>query len=274
VLEKIAEGSRSVEILEIGNKVVKSDEILSLLTRYQLMPQVVRGLLIDQAIAEVTCTEEERSQTLAAVEAQLKITDPQAKAAWLESQGMTSSDLEAIAVRPLLLEKFKQANWRKKVESYFLTRKTNLDRVVYSMFRTKDMGLAQEIYFRIKEAEQSFADLAREHSQGSEAHTGGLLGPVPIYQPHPTLAKILSVSQPGQLWPPRKLGEWFVIVRLEKMIPAQLDDGMRRQLMDELFENWLREEIKKKGQIKRKDRKPQAQSDANAPIYLTPGIVG
>ncbi|MBC6479488.1 MAG: peptidylprolyl isomerase [Hormoscilla sp. GM7CHS1pb] len=238
------------------------------------MPQVVRGLLIDQAIAEVTCTEEERSQTLAAVEAQLKITDPQAKAAWLESQGMTSSDLEAIAVRPLLLEKFKQANWRKKVESYFLTRKTNLDRVVYSMFRTKDMGLAQEIYFRIKEAEQSFADLAREHSQGSEAHTGGLLGPVPIYQPHPTLAKILSVSQPGQLWPPRKLGEWFVIVRLEKMIPAQLDDGMRRQLMDELFENWLREEIKKKGQIKRKDRKPQAQSDANAPIYLTPGIVG
>ena len=263
-----------VEILEIGNKVVKSDEILSLLTRYQLMPQVVRGLLIDQAIAEVTCTEQERSQAIAAVEGQLKITDPQAKAAWLESQGMTSSDLEAIAVRPLLLEKFKQANWRNKVESYFLTRKTNLDQVVYSLIRTKDVGLAQEIYFRIQEEEQSFADLAREHSQGPEAHTGGLLGPVPIAQPHPTLAKILSVSQPGQLWPPRNLGEWFVIVRLEKMIPAQLDDGMRRQLIDELFENWLREEIQKKGQIKRKDQKPEVKSDANGPIYLTPGIVG
>lgn len=265
-----------MEILEIGNKVVKSDEILSLLTRYQLMPQVVRGLLIDQAIAEVTCTEQERSQAIQAVEAQLKITDPQAKAAWLESQGMTSSDLEAIAVRPLLLEKFKQANWRNKVESYFLTRKTNLDQVVYSLIRTKDIGLAQEIYFRIQEEEQSFAELAREHSQGPEAHTGGLLGPVPIAQPHPTLAKILSVSQPGQLWPPRNLGEWFVIVRLEKQIPAQLDDGMRRQLIDELFENWLREEMQKKGQIKRKDQKPPApaQSDAHAPIYLTPGIVG
>lgn len=265
---------KMVEILEIGNKGVKSDEIISLLTRYQLMPQVVRGLLIDQAIAEVTCTEQERSQAIAAVEAQLKITDPQAKAGWLESQGMTSEELEAMAVRPLLLDKFKQANWGKKVESYFLTRKTNLDQVVYSLIRTKDVGLAQEIFFRIQEEEQSFAELAREHSQGPEAHTGGLLGPVPISQPHPTLAKILSVSQPGQLWPPRNLGEWFVIVRLEKMIPCQLDDGMRRQLMDELFENWLREEIQKKGQIKRKDRKPQAQSDANAPIYLTPGIVG
>ncbi|MBC6471941.1 MAG: peptidylprolyl isomerase [Hormoscilla sp. GM102CHS1] len=262
-----------VEILEIGNKVVKSDEILSLLTRYQLMPQLVRGLLIDQALAEVTCTEEERSQAIAAVEGHMKITDPEAKAAWLESQGMTSSDLEEIAVRPLLLEKFKQANWHKKVESYFLTRKTNLDQVVYSLIRTKDMGLAQEIYFRIKEAEQSFADLAREHSQGAEAHTDGLLGPVPISQPHPTLAKILSVSKPGQLWPPRKLGEWFVVVRLEKMIPVQLDDGMRRKLMDELFEKWLWEEIQKKGQIKRKDQKPQAQSDANAPIYLNHEIV-
>ena len=129
---------KMVEILEIGNKVVKSDEIISLLTRYQLMPQVVRGLLIDQAIAEVTCTEQERSGAIQAVEAQLKITDPQAKANWLESQGMTEADLEAIAVRPVLLEKFKQANWGKKVESYYLTRKTSLDQVVYSLIRTKD----------------------------------------------------------------------------------------------------------------------------------------
>ena len=38
--------------------------------------------------------------------------------------------------------------------------------------------------------------------------------------------------------------DWLVIVRLEKLIQAQLDQAMRRRLMDELFENWLSEQIK------------------------------
>lgn len=239
-----------VEILQVGNKVVQTDEILSLLARYQLMPQFLRGLIIDQAIADVPCTDEERAAAMQSALNQLQITSPEAKTAWLDSQGMSESQLEDLAVRPLLIEKFKQANWGSKVESYFLTRKTNLDQVVYSLIRTKDLGLAQEIYFRILEGEQSFAELARQYSEGPEAHTGGLLGPVPLSQPHPALAKLLSVSQPSQLWPPRTLGEWFVIVRLEKFIPAQFDDAMRRYLLDEMFENWMREQLQKIGPLR------------------------
>lgn len=255
-----------VEILQIGDRFVKSEEILSLLARYQLMPQFLRGLVIDTAIAEFSCTPEERLQAVQAVEAQLQT--PEAKQAWLERQGITASQLEEIAVRPLLIEKFKQARWAKKVDSYFLTRKTTLDQVVYSLIRTKDIGLAQEVYFRIQEGEQSFAELARQYSQGPEAHTGGLLGPVSISQPHPTLAKLLSVSQPGQLWPPRALGEWFVIVRLEKMLPAQLDDAMRRQLTDELFESWVREQVQKIGPLQ---KSAPSQSDVQIPLSLTAG---
>lgn len=239
-----------VEILQIGNKVVQTHEILSLLARYQLMPQFLRGLIIDNAIAEVSCTDEERQAAFQSALTQLQLTTPEAKETWLDNQGMTEAQLEELAVRPLLLEKFKQANWRNKVESYFLARKTNLDQVVYSLIRTKDLGLAQELYFRILEGEGSFADLAREYSEGAEAHTGGLLGPVAISQPHPALAKLLSVSQPGQLWPPRSLGEWFVLVRLEKFLPAQLDDAMRRFLLDELFENWLREQMQQLGPLR------------------------
>ncbi len=63
--------------------------------------------------------------------------------------------------------------------------------------------------------------------------------------PHPTLAKMLSVAQLGEVLPPVQLGEWVVILRLEKLIPAQLDDGMRQQIINHLFETWLVEEINK-----------------------------
>jgi parvulin-like peptidyl-prolyl isomerase len=106
--------------------------------------------------------------------------------------------------------------------------------------------VAQELYFRIQAGEQSFAECARAYSTGPEAQTGGLLGPMELSQPHPTLATLLSTSQPGQLWPPIRLGEWLVIVRLEKLLPAQLDEPMRQQLLNAQFEAWVQEQIERR----------------------------
>lgn len=232
------------QILQVGSKVIQADEFLPLLSRYQLMPQFLRNIILDQAIADISCTEDEQKTAFEVFEKQQQITSAQAREAWLQKQGMTLTQMADLAVRPMMLEKFKIATWERKVDTYFMTRKTTLDQVVYSLIRTKDIGLAQEIYFRIQEGEQSFVDLAREYSQGTEAQTGGLLGPVPLSQPHPAISKLLSVSKVGQLWPPRPLAEWFVIIRLEKLLPAQLDQPMRRRLLEELFETWLQEQIK------------------------------
>lgn len=264
-------------VFQAGDQKIQPTQMLEMMSRYQLMPQFLRGLILDQAIADISCTEEEMQAAVAQIEAQYQLNTPEAKAAWLQNQGLTAEQLHELSVRPLRVEKYKQANWGNKVENYFLTRKPYLDQVVYSLIRTKDLGLANEIYFRIQEGEQSFAELAEKYSQGPEAKTGGLLGPVSIKQPHPLISQLLAVSQPGQLWPPRALAEWFVIIRLEKNIPAQLDDAMRRRLMDELFENWLGEQIKKMGPLQVIDKQRetvetaenQEITDGQAPVSLT-----
>jgi hypothetical protein len=40
-----------------------------------------------------------------------------------------------------------------------------------------------------------------------------------------------------------------VIIRLEKFIPAQLDESRRRRLIDELFETWMREQLTAVGSL-------------------------
>lgn len=236
-------------LFQIGDKLLQADDIPGLLKRYELMPQFLRGVVIDQAIAPLTCTEEERKSAIEQFLAQHQINSAETKEAWMKSQNLTQAEMEEIAIRPVLIEKFKQANWQTKVENYFISRKGNLDQVVYSLIRTKNQVLAQELYFRVAEAENSFAEIAREYSEGPEAKTGGLLGPVPLSQPHPAIAKLLSVSQPGQLWTPRPLAEWMVIIRLEKFMPAQLDESMRRYLINEMFETWLNEQAQQLGQL-------------------------
>jgi hypothetical protein len=40
------------------------------------------------------------------------------------------------------------------------------------------------------------------------------------------------------------LEDWFLIIRLEKFIPAQLDAPMRQRLLNECFTTWLSEQLK------------------------------
>lgn len=231
-------------VLQVGDRTITDTEIMPLLAGYQLLPSFVREIIIDQAIASYHCTPEEYAIALEQFAAKNQLTDAENKHNWLKYHHLAEAQLEALATRGLLVEKFKQATWGNKLESYFLSRKGQLDRVIYSLIRTQDPGIAQEIYFRIQENEQSFADLARQYSQGSEAQTGGMIGPLEISVPHPVLSQLLRSSQPGQLLPPTRLEDWLVIVRLEKFIPAQLDETMRQRMLNECFTNWLSEQLK------------------------------
>lgn len=206
-------------------------------------PNCCFELIIDQAIAPIKCTPEEKASACQQFYEKNQLTSETERRAWLAHYGISLEQLEALATRGLRIEKFKQASFGHKLETYFLSRKSKLDKIIYSQIRLKDAGIAQELYFRIQEGEQSFAELAREYSQGPEAQTGGLIGPIEINTAHPALAKMLSASKPGQVLPPIRLGESLVILRLEKFIPAQLDETMRRQLLHELFCTWLQEQI-------------------------------
>jgi len=229
--------------LETDNQTFSESGIIPLLASYQMLPQFWRERIIDQAIERIQCTSEETANACQQFYVQHKLTSEVARQNWLKCHGMNQESLEQMVTRSLKIEKFKQVTWGHKLESYFLSRKKQLDQVIYSLIRVKDMGVAQELYFRIEEREQSFAEVASEYSQGPEAITGGLTGPVELSRPPVPLAEMLSISKPGQIWPPIPFGEWLIILRLEKFIPAQLDEAMRQRLLNELFETWVQKQL-------------------------------
>jgi parvulin-like peptidyl-prolyl isomerase len=232
-------------LLQVGTFTLNDQELLASLKKYGLMPALVKELVIDRAIADIPLTDEEKAIAQEHFTQIHKLQSEEQRQAFLQQRGLSEETLEAFALRDSRLSKFKQETWGNKLESYFLQRKNRLDRVLYSLIRTKEAGVAQELYFRIRDDGHPFADLAREFSEGQEAQTGGLIGPVELSVPHPSLARILSISQPGQLWPPTRVAEWYVVVRLEKFLPAKLDEATRQRLLDELFDTWIKEEVQK-----------------------------
>lgn len=230
--------------IKVGEQFIPAERLLSLMRQYGLMPALLKELVIDQAIADIHLTEEETATAAEQFLQNAQLHSDEQRDAYLQQRGLQLEDLDILAIRERKLTKFKIETWGNKVESYFLQRKSKLDRVLYSLIRTKDPGLAQELFFRIRDDGEPFGDLARAYSEGQEAQTNGLLGPVELAVPHPTLAQMLSISQPGKLWTPTRVGEWFVVVRLEKFLPAKLDDNNRRRMLEELYNTWLTEQLK------------------------------
>jgi len=233
------------KLLKVGDQEIGEEDLSSLLVQYQMLPNLAQNILIDQVIAEQECTEEEKQQEINKFYQQNKLTEEELPE-WLEKNHITKEQWEKLVLRKLKLDKFKKAHWGNKLESYFLKRKIQLDRVVYSLFRTDDGGAAQEFYFRLQEGEITFKELAQKYSKGSEAETGGILGPVEVTVPHPRIAHLLRTSKPGEILPPTPIENWWVIVRLENFLAAELDEQMEQRLLNEQFQMWLKEQIQEK----------------------------
>jgi parvulin-like peptidyl-prolyl isomerase len=231
------------ELAQIGGFQVPTAELAPLLVKYQMLPGVLRELVIDRSIAEITCNKNEKIQAIQEFYQRYQLTSNEQVEQWLALQGLTYIQMEEIAVRLFKIEKFKRETWNQKLEAYFLKRKGQLDRAIYSLIRTEDVGIAQEVYFRLIDGEQTFEEIARQYSQGAEAQTSGLIGPVELSVPHPAIAKLITSNPPGQICPPIKLEQWYAIVRPEKIIAAQLDEPMRQRLINELFQIWVQEQV-------------------------------
>jgi parvulin-like peptidyl-prolyl isomerase len=232
-------------VMQLGNRVIQAEDIVPLLRSYQLLPQLIRESVIDEAIALIVCTPAETVEACERFYHHYQLTTEAERQQWLELHGMSPNDVAAIATRQMRIDLFKRRTWSLKIPSYFLSRKANLDRVIYSLICLQDREIAQELFFRIQNGEQSLAELAQTYSQGSEADTGGWVGPVELGILHPALGRLLYVSQPGVLHEPMPIENWWAIVRLEQRIPAILDETMEQRLLEELFQAWLQEQIER-----------------------------
>lgn len=251
-------------VLQIGDTSLTAEQLLPLISKYRLVPQLAKEMLIEAAIKDYEITEDEHLAARQRFCQQQQLSTDKDLELWLQQQQLGRDDLQDLINRELRLQKFKAAKWETQVESHFCQRKSQIDRVVFSMIRVKEIDVAEEIYFRLVSEESSFVEQAPLHSEGIEAKTKGINGPVELGKLDPILANALITLQPSEVLPPLLIGEWWVVLQLETIIPAQLDEEMRQYLTEELFNQWAYEEVQKLLTVPLNSQQPAlAFSEAN-----------
>ncbi len=225
--------------VRVGNRQLTAELICQHVSRSSLLPQLLREMILDRVLAQWTpASTAELAEGRAAFEQCY-----QQLAGLTQSRNMNQVQLTKIAERTVKLQQFKQGIWGGKLGSYYLERKSQLDRVVFSVMQIADGTIAQELYFQIQSGETPFAKLAQKYSQGVEAQAGGRVGPISIANLHPDMARQIALLQPGQVSPLFIINNAYIFVQLAETLPAQFDDNLRQSLLDELFEKWLQAQI-------------------------------
>lgn len=212
------------------------DQILALVRRLELMPQLVRRFLEEEIISIVPLSDDFLAKAHASVLGEQSIES------FLASRHWDFQELDLHVRRPEALRRFAEQRFGPGVEETFLLDKENRDQVIYSFLRVRNPSLVRELWIRIEEGETSFGEAAGQYSEGHEKAHKGLIGPLPMSSIHPPqLVELLRTLQPGSVSPPTQIGDWHVLVRLEQLTPARFDEAMRERLMSEQLDRFLQE---------------------------------
>ena len=218
---------------------IADDQLEALIRREELARRLVKRSIEEEITGLVDIDGERVEELLQQFREQHNLSDEQQLSTWLKQRQWSEDDLRIHVNRPEALHRFAKQRFGPGLEEHFLQRKAKLDSVLYSLLRVRDPGLAQELWIQISEGEINFADAAGQHSDGPEAASRGLIGPVALGDLQPELSDRLRTLQQGDIRPPERLGPWFVLLRLEKLNHARLDDAMRKRLLKEQMDTWL-----------------------------------
>jgi parvulin-like peptidyl-prolyl isomerase len=235
-----------VSLISAGSSRLFKPELLELLAQYRMIKPLLRQMVIAELADQVPTPDEAGGQALAAFMREQGIETEEQLTTFLRLNLLQRHELECQLLQPMRLQHVVAEQFLPKAEARFLQRKTKLDRVVYSLLRLEDAGLARELYLRINEGESDFAELAARYAEGPERTTRGVVGPVPLMQAHPVLAERLRTGTPGVLMEPFRIEKWWLVVRLESYSPATLDDETAQQMARELFEDCVEEAVQQR----------------------------
>ncbi|MGG6263112.1 peptidylprolyl isomerase [Leptolyngbya sp. AN03gr2] len=228
--------------LRVGNLEFTGEQLVVALARYQMLENFVSQVILDAVLNEaVKLTELDIRQALG-------IGDDgdfgQRVGEWIKKNQVSFEYLQQVVLRQLRLDKLKRERFDSQVGSEFLRRKPEFDQVEFSLIRTHDSILAQELYFQIRDDAVDFGRLARKYSEGAEKYTKGWMGPMRLSELPLPVQDLLRKQSIASVQGPVLVGNSYWILRLERFFPARMTMQVRHELREQLFETWLKARTK------------------------------
>jgi parvulin-like peptidyl-prolyl isomerase len=236
--------------LTINHQPIAFKQVLQLLRSTGKLPlflqELVSRYVIEQELQQRTDLEVDVSvlhQAIATFRQQNDLENPQQFQNWLIDQGWDETIFHKQVEFNFKLDTFKVQLAAPKLLETFIDHKFLLDQIVLSRIVVKTQDLAAELKIQIVEDAASFEQLAQDYSQTDDAVTNGMMGVLSRADVQNQFGIDAYQLQLGQVVGPIAHEQFWCLLRVEKILPAELDDSVDHYLQEQIFQQWLAKKV-------------------------------
>ena len=237
--------------LHVGGEAVHLDEVLRLAKfsgKINFIKDAVNAVLIRQEAQRrgLQVTDDELQQAADDFRKAHGMHNVKTTQAWLKTNFLTIEDWELMLEQQVIAGKLRALLTNDKVEQYFAQNKLSYDTATISQILVNSEDVARELRAQIAEEEMDFHALARQYSlDAANKPAGGYVGSVRRTDMEAAVESAVYGATPGKIVGPLKTDAGWLLVKVEELHPATLNETTRERIESLLFDEWLSEQRRK-----------------------------
>jgi parvulin-like peptidyl-prolyl isomerase len=230
---------------------ISQEDLIQQLKFSRLMPKIIKEIARRKIISEtaqaqnIVLSELEIQQAADSFRLQNNLSSSEATLNWLKKYSLSLEEFEQLIYYNSLSLKLAQHLYSDRVEPYFYQHNLDFTKAVIHEVVLGDFDLGMELFYGIQEQEFSFWDVAHQYIQEPELrHSGGYRGCLKRNQFKPEISMAVFAAHPPEVLKPIVVNKQTYLIFVSEIIQPKLDSEMRYAIMIDLFNQWLREQIK------------------------------
>ncbi|HLO83398.1 MAG TPA: peptidylprolyl isomerase [Nostocaceae cyanobacterium] len=223
-----------------------NEEIIAYLHRYYKIAEITDAVKRDTLVLKlceqlnITTTDEELQTDGDTFRQKNNLLTASETFNWLEQQQITPEEWSEGIRLSLLTRKLKEFLFGISLDTHYVTQRDDYKRVAISQILVRDLLEAKKIVQALKEEKATFCALALEHSKGKNSReNGGFVGIRFWSELAPEIAQALVNAKEGEIVGPVQTKLGYHILRVEKWIITELNEEVREQILELLFQSLL-----------------------------------
>ena len=217
---------------------VFANEMIGLLRKQGALPQLIRDWVLEKELAGISIEKELQQKEIDEFRSRTNLKDEDAYINYLQNNHLNEDLLIEMITRPHKIVRYREERWGAFTNSLYLQNKDRFDLVTYNKLESNNPDVMQEIYFRLKDNEESWDGLAQQFPD-APANATALQGPIPVANVEKPVLKILRESEPERVARPIRCGNKVIVVALKQFHPSVFDESIRIELLKREFDEWL-----------------------------------
>ena len=241
-----------IAFITIDGKTISLEQAFSYWQSSGLYPQMINDLLRQYALQkeleennkDIQVNSFDVDQASMDFRVQSKLLEPDIFQGWLSANSLSYKEFQEQVAFRLKVEKLREKISAFQIAEVFEKQKPFLDRVILSRLILEDKDLAEQLAQKISADPSNFESLVQTHSITDDRVANGMMGAVPKAQMPEILRTAIDSANPGDIVGPMEIEGRYCLFRIEKFVPATLDDlNLKQELMNQIFEQWINSKI-------------------------------